>query len=97
MRKLIRYVRVGLIVEAVVVPVLLLNFWPRTMLGWALILLFGPPLWFLFEGFGEWVNELTPDDPVTGAVYGCVTLLLLVGAYVLLSALLGNYLRPHFY
>lgn len=96
MRKLVRYIKAGLLVEAVTVPVLLLNLWPKTALGWALVLLSGPPLWLLLEGLSEWVKEISPGDPAA-AVYGCVALLLLLGGCVLFSMLLGDYLRPHFY
>jgi hypothetical protein len=100
MPKAIRYLRVALIVEAVVVPVLLISLlphWPKTWLGWALVLLAGPPLWLLVESVSAWAREITPDDTVTAVVYGVVMLLLLVGGYVLFSMSLGGYLRPHFY
>ncbi len=94
---MLRYIKVGLLVEAVTVPVLLLYLWPKTALGWALALLFGPPLWFLAEGLSERVKEIIPGGPVAAAVYGCVALLLLLGGCVLFVVLLGDYLRPHFY
>lgn len=100
MARLSRCLKTALLVEAVAVPVMLLYLtphWPRTVLGWALVILFGPPLWFLAEGLSEWVRGVTPDDTVTTVVYGIIFLVLLVGGYMVFSTLLGDYLRPHFY
>ena len=100
MARIARHLKTALLVEAITVPVVLLYLtphWPRTVLGWMLVILFGPPLWFLGEGLFEWVKEIAPGDSVTTVVYSIVVLLLLVGGYVLFSMLLGDYLRPHFY
>jgi hypothetical protein len=100
MRIVVRYLRVALIVEAVVVPVVLLSLiphWPKTWFGWALVLLAGPPLWFLVGGVSAWAREIIPGDSVATAVYGVVILLLLLGGYVLFSLSLGDYLRPQFH
>jgi hypothetical protein len=97
MQNLVRYIKAGLLVEAVALPVLLLNLWPKTALGWALVLLFGPPLWLLLERLSERAKEISPGDPAVAAVYGCLTLLLLLGGCVLFSMSPGDYLRPHFY
>ena len=100
MARISRRLKTAIFVEAVAVPVVLLYLtphWPRTVLGWALVILFGPPLWFLAEGLSEWVGGVNPDDAVTAAVYGIVFLMLLVGGYIVFSMLLGDYLRPHFY
>jgi hypothetical protein len=95
-----RRLKTALFVEAVAVPAVLLYLtphWPRTVLGWAFVILFGPPLWFLAEGLSEWVRGITPDDTVTAVVCGLLFLMLLAGGYVVFSMLLGDYLRPHFY
>jgi hypothetical protein len=100
MLKAVRYLKVALIVEAVVIPVFLISLfthWPKTWLGWALVLLGGPLFWLLVEVVSAWAREITPDDSVTTVIYGIVMLLLLVGGYLLFSLLLGGYLRPHFY
>ena len=100
MARISRRLKTALLVEAVAVPVVLFYLtphWPRTVFGWALVILCGPPLWFLAEGLSEWVGDVTPDDPVTIVVYGIVFLVLLIGGYIVFSMLLGDYLRPHFY
>ena len=100
MTRIARHLKTALLVEAVAVPVVLLYLtphWPKTVLGWLLVILFGPPLWFLGEGLFQWVGEIIPDDTVATVAYGVVALLLMVGGYLLFSMLLRDYLRPHFY
>ena len=100
MKGIAHHLKTALLVEVFVVPVVLLALsphWPRTALGWALVVLFGPPLWFIIGYASSSTGELIPDDSVTSALYGVVFLLLLVGGYCLVWWLLGDYLRPHFY
>ena len=100
MKGITRRLKTALLVEAVGVPVVLLALsphWPRTALGWALVVLFGPPLWLVVEYASSWTGEITPDDSVTLALYGVVFLVVLAGGYCLAWWVLGDYLRPHFY
>jgi hypothetical protein len=100
MSKIARHIKTYLLIEAIAVPVVLLFLtphWPKTVLGWMLVILIWPPLWLLGEFFLSWVGEMSPYDSVTSIVFGVVFLLLLVGVYILFSMLLGDFLRPHFY
>jgi hypothetical protein len=67
------------------------------VLGWLLVILFGPPLWLPGEVLFEWVGEIIPDESVASVVCGVVALLFLVSGYIILSMLLRDYLHPHFY
>ena len=100
MTRIVRYLKTALLIESITVPVALLYLsphWPKTILGWLLVIIFGPPLWFLGESLFEWATETIPSDSVTTIVYIFIVLLLMVGVCILFSMLLGDYLRPHFY
>ena len=98
--RIARHLKTALLVEAVALPVALFYLaphWPKTVLGWLLVILLWPPLWFFVEWVSDWVGDIIPGDAVATAVYGVVALLLLLCVYLLYSMFLADYLRPHFY